>query len=238
MVTVVFDRKKTEERTGFGKVELRIYLSSKERKYFTLGKATSKTWKKIVADKQVQEDLKRYRKIIAAMEILEEPMTIEVFCNHAKLLNETETASKQDSKKSEQATEANVKPENDSDFITYLYETVEKENLKKDTLSQRYVFIRSIEEFGGFKTFSDLTPANILAYDAFLHKKGTRTDASIWGNYHKKMHRYIHLLLMSEKIVRDPYQSLSINKGKNAERNPLSEEELNLVPELYLTPYN
>lgn len=36
-VAVIFDRKKVAEKRGSGKVELRIYISRKERKYISFG---------------------------------------------------------------------------------------------------------------------------------------------------------------------------------------------------------
>jgi len=72
-----------------------------------------------------------------------------------------------------------------------------------------------------------------MAFDKWL-RNGKRTDHTIYHNYHKKVHQFIHELRMIDMIPDDPYAHLRIPCGKTKERKPLSEAELKLIREAKL----
>jgi site-specific recombinase XerD len=94
--------------------------------------------------------------------------------------------------------------------------------------------LKKLREFGGMEKFKDLTPANVIKWDRFLHD-GTRTDNTIFG-IHKKIHEYTKRLKDSEMIEKDPYAYVNFPKGRCKERKPLNEDELLKIRQLVLSP--
>lgn len=81
-VKVIYDRKKTSEKRGTGKVEIRIYLSRDQRKYVTICNATPLEWQKVARRKDVVSEVQKFEKVVEAMQMLGEDMTIENFDAH------------------------------------------------------------------------------------------------------------------------------------------------------------
>lgn len=234
-VTVIFDRKKTASRLGYGKVDIRIYLSSKERKFFTVGTATLENYETVMADKAIQNKVKSFRKIVAAMEVLGEPMTIANFVSH---LEDKDGAIKKDlEERKTRSAKAAARKKNHHDFIAFCREQTEQESLelKPASIRLRKVCINALEQFGGIKTYNDLTAANIMAFDEWL-RDGTRKTSTIYDNYHKKLHHFIRVLKMRDEIRKDPYEGLKISRGQYNEREPLNEMELAELRKATLTP--
>ena len=69
-----------------------------------------------------------------------------------------------------------------------------------------------------------LTPNNIIAFDNWLHD-GTRTDVACYG-YHKKIHKWVRQLYQMGEIPQDPYQVVTLKRGKCREREPLTELDI------------
>ena len=78
-VAVIFDRKKVAEKRGSGKVELRIYISRKERKYISFGDVAANEWEKFAKSPKVVMERQRCEQILAAMNLLGEELTIQRF---------------------------------------------------------------------------------------------------------------------------------------------------------------
>ena len=78
-VSVVFDKRKNVEKYGFSYVEIKIYLSRKERKYFGFGKCKSKELKSFTSSQETKDKIKRCKDIIAAMSLFGDPLTIKNF---------------------------------------------------------------------------------------------------------------------------------------------------------------
>ena len=215
-VKVVFDRKGTVKKTGVGKVELQIYLSWTQRKWVTVGTTTAEDWGVLAQSVNVRNKIRYYEGIIRAMETLNEEMTIENFNQHTM----TDSA---------MANTAQSNLYNGTDlrqsFVEFCREHIEKENLRPNSLKGFKVVFDSLETSGILKTLADLTPANVNAYDAWLHSQNDKTDYTIFG-YHKKVHKYTRLLWRLQMISADPYEHVKFNRGSNKERNPLTEAEL------------
>lgn len=268
-VTVIFDRRKNEKKVGYGMVELCVYLSRTERKYISLGKATSKSWTSLAKTKEVKQTIARYNGIVCAMQTLGMPMTSQTFCQQAHIEEGQPSGSKtraEDemgaSKAAKQVKAASVtsqkgakrvktepaashkvaatraalaspvhpttKEEGDSyegEVIDFLDRYINNEDLKPGTKRGRLTFLGMLEEFGAFKTFADLTPSNLIKFNEWLHD-GTRTDATIYGNYHKKLNHYIRVMMMLDKVERNPYDRVKFKRGKHEVRHPLAESDL------------
>ena len=218
-VTVVFDRRKNVEEYGFGYVEIEIYLSRNERKYFGFGKCKSKELKSFISSQETKGKVKRCKDIIAAMSLFGDPLTIKNFelYYQGKKLNGANFY-----KGTDQST----------NFILFMKDRIEKETLSEGTRKHKMCSWKAIKRFGKIRTFSDLTPKNILLLDKWLHD-GTRTDVSV-HTYHKHLRKVTRYLHMADMIPADPYERVKINRGKSKERQPLTEDELTKMRKMKL----
>lgn len=147
------------------------------------------------------------KKILTTMEILGEESTIENFNRH--FFGEEEEEQKDSSNK---------------DFIAYCEEALAAEDIKIGTRKHKQVVIDAVKTYGKLKTYGDLSPKNILAFDRWLHN-GERSDVTIYG-YHKRLKKWVGELARLDEIPRNPYKIVSVTRGKSKERQPLLESEL------------
>lgn len=217
-VKVIFDRRKTAKKTGTGMIDICIYLKTGERKFETVGSSSPENWKVAVQDLSIQAKLKHYEQIILAMQTLGEDMTIANFNSHITLAQVTTTSNND-----------NVHMYKGHDqrqsFVEFMEDYLEKEDLRAGSHRNIAVVIDSLKNFGKIKTLNDLTPINIRRYDDWLHRQGDKSMATIY-NYHKKVHKYTHILWKNEMIPSDPYNHVTFKHGSYKERQPLTEEEL------------
>lgn len=208
-VTVIFDRLGAVKKTGRGKVEIRVYLDRNVRKYIVVGETTKTGWNSYQNSKELQLQVEKYDEIVRAMRTLGEDMTIENFNAYLE---------------DEQAKKENKKPLQ-RNFIEFMREEIRREKLREGTLRHKKLVIETLESYGKIRTFADLTPANIRAFDRWLHDTGERTEVTIW-NYHKRIKKYTRLLKLNEIINQDPYEYCKISRGHSKPRTPLTEPEL------------
>ena len=231
-VKVVFDRKGSVAKTGYGKIEICIYLKEGERKYETVGTATSEDWEAAAQDSKVVAKVKHYEQVINAMQLFHEEMTIETFNNHVL---PAEAKSNSDSLDRKEGMYMFRGIDQRQSFIEYIEDYLEKEGLRSGSRRNIEVVKDSLKKSGIIKTFYDLTPANIQKYDDYLHAQGDKSQATIC-NYHKKLHKYTNKLWRSEMIPCDPYNSFEIKRGISKERQPLTEDELLVLRKAKLSP--
>lgn len=217
-VTVIFDRRRTVEDKGVGRVEIRVYLSRTERRYLSICDATPASWKRVSKSKAIVDKCKECEKILNAMDVLGEEMTIANFDLHMNQLTAKTEA--------ETITKANVYNgvDQDQSFIDYMQKSVDAEDLAIGTRKHKQVVIDSLKTYGKMTRFCDLTAEKLIRYDNWLHD-GQRTDVTIKG-YHKKIHKYVSKLRALNQIPVDPYSQVKIKSGKSKEREPLTESEL------------
>ena len=207
-------------------MEIRIYLSRLQRKFITIGEATPLEWRTIEKRRDVKIELEKYRNIVQAMQVLGEDMTIENFDAHL--------SSGKDEEKEEKKEDGNFYNGydlNDS-FIDFMRDAIEDEAIEDNTRTRKYYMVKTVEESGLIKTFADITAANLIAYDKFLHK-GDRTDATVFS-YHKRLKFYINLARIEGRIPSNPYELTNFKRGRYKERKPLNEAELKKLREMKL----
>lgn len=212
--SIVFDRKKEVETKGFGKVEIYITLSAKERKYITLKTCTPSLWKKYERSAELAREVQVYTETAELMYKTGEPMTIAVYEAHLGI----ERVGGKKMKTLYSST---------TGFIDFMEECINNEKLGKGTLKHKKVCLRALKEFKRLNTFSSLTPRNIVAFDEWLQEDGTRTTVTI-NNYHKALKVYTRKAYEKGFIDKPPYDSemCHFKKGKSKEREPLTEDEL------------
>lgn len=222
-VSAVFDRKKMLKVKGTGKVELQIRLSRNCRKYITLCEMSALEWKKFEKSEELAFELKTREDIVTAMRVLGEEMTLENL-NRRLGIEEPQKAVEQ-------------KPEEkiSTNFLDYMRDAVAKERIKEYTKQQKMVTLKALSDFGRIVDFSDLTPSNLIDFDAWLRADGTRGDTTI-HNYHKRLKIYVRQVYERGFIPRDPYTSVKFPRGSYKERTPLTEDELTLLRSLRVPP--
>ena len=208
-VSVIFDRLGVAAQKGRGKVEIRIYLNRNVRKYIVVGETTKAGWKSYQNSKELQLQVQRYEEIVRAMRLLGEDLTIDNFNAYIE---------EQKSKKVKET------PSQRS-FIEFMREEIKREKLRDGTQRHKKLVVETLECYGKIKTLADLTPANIRAFDRWLHDTGERTDVTVW-NYHKRIRKYTRMLKLNEIIEQDPYDFCKITRGHSKPRTPLTEQEL------------
>ena len=217
-VDVIYDRRKLAAKRGKGYVEVRVYLGRNERKYFPMGMAAPDEWEALAASEEVTSLLRKCKKIVSAMDVLGEEMTMENFNTH--YFGE-DAIQKQEEEKAKE-------PDNSKkNFITYMEFALGEEDLRDGTRRHKVCVIEAVKTFGQLNTYGDLTPKKIIAFDNWLHD-GTRTDVTCYG-YHKKLHKWVRQLFQMGEIAQDPYQVVTLKRGKSKEREPLTELELKMM---------
>ena len=211
LVNVVFDRRKLYAKRGMAYLEVMVYLGRKGRRYITVCTSTPETWEQDAKSAETLEIISNCQKILSAMEILGEDMTMENFNRHYLGEKKEETVPK-------------VEDNSSKDFIVYCEEALASEQLAPGTRRHKQVVIDALKTYGKIQTYGDLTAKKLMAFDKWLHN-GERSDVTIYG-YHKKLKKWVGELERTEQITRNPYKMVTFNRGKTKERQPLLESEL------------
>lgn len=84
----------------------------------------------------------------------------------------------------------------------------------KDTQDRYERFFRLFKKYGKINSFSDITEANIIAYDKYLSSTGMK-PYSKWNNYHRFLNSFIIDAVDAGYMTKNPYKWININKEKN-----------------------
>ena len=84
-VTVIFDRRKTSSKRGYGMVELRIFIARNTYKYISLENCTPSQWDEVEFTNRYSDLKRKYEDVLTAMELLHVKMDVPTFCLYAGL---------------------------------------------------------------------------------------------------------------------------------------------------------
>ena len=100
-------------------------------------------------------------------------------------------------------------------FFEYCQERAEvRQYGRMDDTCKRYDrFLKWFREWGGIKSFADVTERNILLMDEALKKKGM-CNYSKWNNYHRFLNSFILDAISEGYLRRNPYKWVHIVKDK------------------------
>lgn len=111
-------------------------------------------------------------------------------------------------------------------FLDFLHERVWQRKLSDATRRQHMVAINALEESGIIKYFTDLKPANLARWDAWLrNEKGVTHQPTLYG-YHKRIRVYVQDALLFEYIRDNPYTRFKVERGKEHGIRYLNREEV------------
>ncbi len=221
-VRVVFDRRKRVEATGKGNVEIIIQLSRLAVKKIIVDSMTPEEWEVYKDAPYLKKEVANYEKIVNAMELLGEDMTVDNFNKHIGVDTPVRNTSKKKSKES--VSETKDERINES-FLDFMHDAIVKEKSAATTKRQKFVALDALRRWGGIVTFADISVKKLREYDAWLREDGTRSDVAV-NNYHKRTKMYVRQAYEKGIIEKDYYSMVHFPRGKCKERNPLSEAEL------------
>lgn len=231
-VSAVFDRKKEVGTKGKGKVEIVIRISRNSQKRVILDVLTPAEWEMYKDMPYLKSEMEKYEKIVSAMETFGEEMTIENFNAHIGIEGKAYSKKAEATKEEEEVQEEKKLSQN---FLDFMRDNIATAKMRESTRRQKTVTLNALIDFGKIKTFADLTPQNLRAFNEWLLADGTRSEVCV-HNYHKNLHIQTKKAYQEGIIKCDPYEKVSFPRGKCKERKPLSEHELKLLREAELPP--
>lgn len=216
----VFDRKKTATNEKKALIQVEILFGTK-KKYVSTGVKVFKNqynkkefvcncFEMVVLNKRINAVKERIDRYIIDLAEKGEPFTFDALERFLSADNQ-----------------------NSIGFIEYVNDRINiRTDLRPSTKKTQQKLVSSLEEFGRIVSFSDLTKANIMAYDDFLHSKGIK-QTTVYS-YHKFMKTYIHDAMRRELLSSDPYIALKIKRGESGAGRYLSQEEFNAIRDVDL----
>lgn len=213
----VFDRKHTASKTTKGTVQIEI-LFERKRKWISTGvRLYSDQWNDKTKVKNTVQSVDLNERLDAQMQNINEFINNLIKNKEAFSFDKLEHFLKYSQQK--------------ESFIDFIKRRVsERTDLRKGTLNTHASLINSLEEFGRIIYFSDITTANIMYYDDFLHKKYAK-QTTVHG-YHKRLKRYINESIKYELIKENPYNKLKFDRGKSEGIKYLTIEQINQIRSL------
>ena len=164
-VKLVFDRRKRVEATGKGNVEFIIQLSRLAVKKIIVDSMTPEEWENYKEAPFLKKEMENYQRIVNAMHLLGEEMTVENFNKHIGV--ETPVRNTTKKKPKESCIEAADERINES-FLDFMHDAIVKENSATTTKRQKFVALDALRRWGGIVTFADISTKKLREYDAWL----------------------------------------------------------------------
>lgn len=132
--------------------------------------------------------------------------------------------------------------EDEGNLFDWLLEQIPYLNVCETRKYAYSVMVRRLQDFGKIKNWEDLTPENIIMWDAWLHTITRRkskvdvqqgnapdriTDAAVW-NYHKNLRAMLYRAVKFGRIDVNPYTKLrgEFKRGNKENLEYLTEEEM------------
>lgn len=219
----VFNRRGNATEEKQTTVELEIYFSRAERKFVPTdvmlrtgqwdanGKVVNHAQKDAM-NKQLDALRLKYERLLTAMEVDGIDFNMDNF-------NERIGKPKRIEKQEEKYTS----------FLDFMYDRIGDRNLRDSTKRMHLVAWETLKRFGGIKSFDSLTPKNLKLFDDFLRKENPDRKQTTLHGYHKRIKPYVIEALNLEYIKTNPYNQFNDIRGAGKEREPLNQEELNLI---------
>lgn len=213
----VFDRKHTASKTTKGTVQIEI-LFERKRKWLSTGvRLYSDQWSEKTKVKNTVQSLDLNERLDTQMQNINEFINGLVKNKEPFSFDKLEHFLKYSQTK--------------ESFIDFIKRRVsERTDLRQGTLNTHASLITSLEEFGRIVYLTDVTTANIMHYDNFLHGKYNK-QTTIHG-YHKRLKRYINEAVKYDLLKDNPYNKLKFERGKSEGIKYLTLEQIKQIQDL------
>lgn len=118
---------------------------------------------------------------------------------------------------------------NSGSFIDFMFDRIGKRRLEESTRRQHFVVYNLLVKFDKIKTFNDLSPAMLKAFDDFIKEDNKeRTQVTIHG-IHKRLKPYISEAYELGYIKENPYDKFKVSRGKSKDREFLNMTEIGAI---------
>lgn len=117
--------------------------------------------------------------------------------------------------------------------VEFIKERLRKSNPTESVLKHHNVLINKVDQFGRFKTFSDLNYMNLLDFDVYLRK--TIISSTLLYKRHSTFRKYIQEAIKLGLCQKNPYDDFELKKGHDKERVFLTEEEIKKIQDYNAT---
>ena len=114
-------------------------------------------------------------------------------------------------------------------FIDYMDSRIDERNLSAGTRRNHKIALEALKRFGRINSFTSLTTENIMLFDRFLREEDPERSQPTIRGYHARIKPYISEAVMMRKLRENPYNHFAVQRGSSPLRNPLTEEELNII---------
>lgn len=214
-VGVVFDRKNKATATKVGSIEIRVTFNRRTKYYNTGAHVAKPYWSDKRQVVKHKDSLLLNTQIDTIHNIIKEYITVSA----AKRIDFSFSGLES----------FLLRKKSGESFIKFVKTTIkERRDITESTRKNHHRLISFLEnKFDDIYTFSDLTRENIIKFDNELHKCGYK-QTTIY-TYHKFMKVYVNEALKRELIKKNPYSTLSFDKGKHDDRKFLTDEEIDAV---------
>lgn len=218
-IRLVFDRKKNATKTEKGLVQIEVSFQGK-RKWIGAGvKLYSNEWSPVYHVVKCMEAAQLNKRLSAQVAQIEDFI--------AELTKKGEPFS------FEKLTAFLNKPANASSFLQFIAERIaSRGDLRTGTIRTHTTMLRALENFGRIVYTTDVTPANIIAFDDWLHTHQYK-QTTVYG-YHKRLKRYINEAIRMGIVKDNPYKMVKIERGRSEGIKYLLKEEVDSIRTLNL----
>lgn len=211
----VFDRRKVATDTRKASIYLEVAFERKRRDVPTGVHVCVNQWsdsKRVIArtdapdlNAQLGAIESHVRKVLAAMQDNNEEFTFDKFDVYMKGTT------------------------NAGSFIDFLFDRIGKRRLEESTRRQHLVAYNLLVKFDKIKTFADLSPAMLKAFDDFIKEDNKeRTQVTIHG-IHKRLKPYVNEAYELGYIKENPYAKFKVSRGKSKDREFLNMTEIGVI---------
>lgn len=218
-VRLVFDRKHQASKTHRGLVQIEVRQGGKRKFIGTGVKLLADQWHEGFRVVNHMEALALNARLSALMSLIEKSITAKYEAGEAFDLSMLDGL---------------LAARNTGDnFVDWMSERLEaRRDIRPSTKRTHRRMIDVVEEFGRLTHFGDLTKANIVALDDWLHERYDK-QVTVWG-YHKRLRSYINDAIERELLDANPYQGVKISRGYNGQVRYLTLDELRLIEQAAL----
>lgn len=228
-IKLIFDRRHTASKSKEGSVEIRIAYASKQKIIATGVKVFPSQWDEKTSVVKFRPDAvalnNQLRKLVDACYEMLDGMATDGVVDLSRLSRVTEVKAY------------------DITFTEYIKQRIPKRIVKESTRKRYLTFYKTFCEWEGMRNFSDITEANIRAFDEWLHNKdigGGRTlEQSTIAFYHKSLKIFINDAIVDEYITTNPYlaKRIHIDRGDGGQIACLNVEQVSKIEQLVLNGY-
>lgn len=206
----VYNRKKTLNEKGESLVQLEVRVGSLKKYYSENiylkphqweGKVVKHTHE-ISFNNLLQTRILELENFELSQERLKRPLTIELF---NEFLNK----------------------KNYESFIEFFENYINNIQGAFSTYKQYRSALNHVKRFGKLNLFADLTPRNLQRFSDYLRLKGL-SQQTVY-NIHKRLKTVVRRACITDRLQKNPYDSLQIERGRTSIRRYLTGDELKLI---------